>query len=355
MSRFWRNLKYKLSWGHIKYVILDIPNRIRDVYLCWKYPFLRLRNAFSGLEHNWWPAREYHRNNWSKCVRSVFVEFENDENRTYDTELTKGVVRATCILNLDSGLRIEATNEYVYVIYNNHIMYTYDLRDYFKVLPCAVHIERKAETDSTDNLILKYKGGEALSFTEYGKNVSRFCSVVTNRWLHAKIQILDWIEKYPYQWIHFLPKYSWYGAIPYGWRKCFGMQLVKEIATALKDVGGRKAMKNMQITDIKEKWGSLQIYTSGCPDDVHKIIEKYEYISFRTCMNCGRPAYGVTSGWVKPLCEECFKNSDLSRIRPFYHKDNSWYGYTSSNAKEEVFRVDLEIPDEYIDNLINNN
>lgn len=350
MSRFWRNLKYKLSWNHIRFVIKDIPNRIRDMFLCWKYPFLRLRNSFSGLEHNWWPARNYHRENWSKCVRNVFVKFEHDDNFLYDAELSKNVVGITVHINLESGLRIEATTENIYVIYDNQIQHTYDLKDYFKYLPTAIHLEVSPETESSDNVILRFKGGEVIPFEEYGDGVSRFCTVVTNRWLHTKINILDWIEKYPYQWIHILPTHSWYGAIPYGWRKCFGMQLVKEIARALKDAGGRKAMKSLQITDIKEKWGSLQIYTYGCPNEVHKIIEKYEYISMRTCIECGKTAYGLTDGWVQPLCEDCFKKGNYARIKPFYHKNNSWYGYTSSSAKETVFHPDYEAPEDETNN-----
>ena len=342
MSRFWKKLKYKLSWNHIKFVIKDIPNRIRDMFLCWKYPFLRTRNAFSGLEHNWWPARNFHIDNWGKCVRNVFVDFEYDDKFEYDAEITHDVVSVMIHKKLNNGLCIDASCENIYIIYNNKIEHTYDLRNYFKVLPTAIELVVKPENEIGDNIVLKFKGGEVIPVEEYDVGVSRICTVVINRWLYTKIKILDWIEKYPYQWIHFLPTHSWYRAIPYGWRKCFGMQLLKEIARALKDAGGRKAMKSLQITDIKEKWGALQIYTYGCPNEVHKIIEKYEYISRRTCIECGKTAYGLTEGWVQPLCEDCFKKSDYARIRPFYHKDNSWYGYTSSSAKETVFHPDYE-------------
>ena len=211
MSKFWRNLKYKLSWNHIKFVIKDIPNRIRDMYLCWKYPFLRLRNAYSGLEHNWWPAREYHRENWGRCVRNVFVKFEHDENFSYDAELLKGIVGVTVHINLESGLQIEATTEHIYVIYDNRIQHTYNLNDYFKCLPTAIHLEVSAETELSDNIILRFKGGEAIPFDEYSDGVSRFCTVVTNRWLYTKINILDWIEKYPYLTKHIANKLGyWY-------------------------------------------------------------------------------------------------------------------------------------------------
>ena len=63
-------------------------------------------------------------------------------------------------------------------------------------------------------------------------------------------------------------------------------------------------------------------------DEVMKIIEKYEYISLRTCIKCGKTAYGVTEGWITPLCKECFNKSTFRIIRPYYNEDNSWYGYT---------------------------
>ena len=322
----------------IKNVLVDKPlHTISSTVLCCKYPFLRLYNAFSGLRHNWRFANRYHKKHYNECCKTLYIELVEDTSLRYN--------KLEYNIELVNGKKIWGNLFYngkdnpseLYVCYNNMIEHIYDFDRYFEDYPEYVYIEDCVETEKTICLTIRYNNGKALSFNDYPKNLTRFCSVVVNRWLYAKISVLDWIEKYPYQWIHCFDTYSWYDAIPYGWRKAFGKQMIQEIADALKAEGGRKALKEFRITDIKEKWGSLSLYASGYSDEVMKIIEKYEYISLRTCIRCGKTAYGVTEGWVNPLCKDCFNNSNYSVIRPYYHEHNTWYGYTSSRAEEREY------------------
>lgn len=121
--------------------------------------------------------------------------------------------------------------------------------------------------------------------------------------------------------IGYFGQYNWYSSIPIGWRESFGIQLCKEIKESLK----RYKNNNFIITDIKEKWGSLSIYTYGAPDEVHDIINKYEYISAHTCIKCGRIATRRSQGYVLPYCNDCCGNH-IGYDN--YYKDYSFYGWT---------------------------
>lgn len=328
----------------IKNALIDKPlHTISTTVLCCRYPFLRLYSAYSGLRNNWRFAARYHKKHYHDSCKTVYFELVEDTSLR-DNKLEYEV-------KLRNGKKIWGNLSYnvgtspseLYVCYDNMIAHVYDLDQYFEDYPEYIFIEDCVELEKTICLTIRYNKGKALSYTDYPSGLTRFCNVVVDRWLYTKVRILDWIEKYPYQWIHWFDKYSWYDAIPYGWRKAFGKQMIKEIADALKAEGGRKALKEFHITDIKEKWGSLSLYASGYNDEVMKIIEKYEYISLRTCIKCGKTAYGVTEGWITPLCKECFNKSTFRIIRPYYNEDNSWYGYTSSKAKEREYHPDYII------------
>ncbi len=108
--------------------------------------------------------------------------------------------------------------------------------------------------------------------------------------------------------------FTWLDDMPQGWRKAFGMNIVKEIDEILGDY-----RNEYQITQIKEKWGSLRWYDNGAPDNIYeglcKIIDTYEEISKHTCLVCGK--YGEINyhdSWLMPLCEkhrEAEKNGKL--------------------------------------------
>ena len=58
--------------------------------------------------------------------------------------------------------------------------------------------------------------------------------------------------------------YTWYDDIPEGWRKAFGKQLSKELKKKKKK---DNQLKTFRFSQIKEKHGSLCIYTQGCSEE----------------------------------------------------------------------------------------
>jgi hypothetical protein len=126
------------------------------------------------------------------------------------------------------------------------------------------------------------------------------------------------ILKYPF----LLPKNRWdrslsidseYGfdftwteidTMPYGWLKAFGMQMVEELKEVIISYKPGFLYK-YTIIDIKEKYGGLRWYDNGATREMYDIIEKYENLSYETCIKCGKPATHMTEGWIAPLCDEC--------------------------------------------------
>lgn len=101
-------------------------------------------------------------------------------------------------------------------------------------------------------------------------------------------------EDYDYSWTEL-------DAMPKGWRKAFGDQMVKDLDEAL-----GKFRDEYRIAQIKEKYGTLRWYDFGGTKESHDIILKYELLSQVTCIDCGKPATKISMGWISPYCDECF-------------------------------------------------
>lgn len=100
--------------------------------------------------------------------------------------------------------------------------------------------------------------------------------------------------------------------MPKGWKIAFGERLCEELREALiKD----NYLNDYRISQVKEKYGSLHWYDNGASEEVCKIIDKYEEISYHTCCICGAPATKISNGWICPYCDECFDK---------YHKNESF-------------------------------
>ena len=119
---------------------------------------------------------------------------------------------------------------------------------------------------------------------------NRFDDIIM--WDHPK---WDWRYQRPYEWTEL-------DIMPDGWRKAFGKQMCEEIRNALIE---DNYLYKYRIIQIKEKYGSLRWYDWDGPQKVQDIIDKYEHISARTCIRCGRPATKISTGWICPFCDKC--------------------------------------------------
>ena len=65
----------------------------------------------------------------------------------------------------------------------------------------------------------------------------------------------------------------------------------------------------LKFTQVKEKFGSLRLYTSLHNEEIGKIVRDAENKSCETCEEC-RTTDNVTTkgpGWILTLCEKCRK------------------------------------------------
>lgn len=99
---------------------------------------------------------------------------------------------------------------------------------------------------------------------------------------------------------------SWEGSIPEGWYIAFGREMIKELNKILVKYD---LVEKYRIIQIKEKYGSLRWYDNGVSEDAYidyrKWLDKYEKLSKKICIKCGRNATHFSEGWVLPLCNEC--------------------------------------------------
>lgn len=161
-------------------------------------------------------------------------------------------------------------------------------------------------------IIIRLKNKNEEDTTNYGFSYSEIL-LISNKTKHSLYKIISWIDKNILDRILFLPSYTELDALEPGWRKAFGIQICKEIKCALKK---HKFLRKYRIIQIKEKFGSLHWYDNGAPEEVWHIINKYENISYNTCICCGKPAKYRTTDWISPYCEDCVpKNSTFKEIK----------------------------------------
>lgn len=129
----------------------------------------------------------------------------------------------------------------------------------------------------------------------------------TNWWAKPLHTIMKFYHDNILQIFHCLPTYTEWDCMEPGWKKAFGKQYLKDLKeAAIKD----RYLKFLRITQLKEKFGICNLYLNYYGDNVLKVIQKYEKLSWETCIKCGKPATHTSRGWICPYCEECVNKSE---------------------------------------------
>lgn len=58
------------------------------------------------------------------------------------------------------------------------------------------------------------------------------------------------------------------------------------------------------ILEVKEKYGTLRWLDNGRAE-AQKVVRKYEGLSGKTCINCGKLATRISQHWISPYCDDC--------------------------------------------------
>ena len=90
--------------------------------------------------------------------------------------------------------------------------------------------------------------------------------------------------------------------MPQGWRISFGRKLCEELKEELIK---NNALDSYEVEQVKEKFGGLRWYDNCYLPGLQVIIAKYAVLSEKTCINCGKPANWISTGWISPYCDDC--------------------------------------------------
>jgi len=86
--------------------------------------------------------------------------------------------------------------------------------------------------------------------------------------------------------------------------------LIYELLNKLQAIEDRDKI-GLEITQIKEKFGGLRVYTNIDTDEIWNLIEEAEAKSFTICEFCGKPGkLRLNHGWYTTLCDECQKEGE---------------------------------------------
>ena len=56
------------------------------------------------------------------------------------------------------------------------------------------------------------------------------------------------------------------------------------------------------------------MYCNFGSDELYELIQKYEDLSYDTCIKCGKPATIITDGYILPYCDDCYNKKEY---KPF--------------------------------------
>ena len=58
---------------------------------------------------------------------------------------------------------------------------------------------------------------------------------------------------------------------------------------------------------------------------MQQFIAKYEDLSYKTCISCGKPATKISKGWISPYCDDCIGSHEYTLIENMddYYEDSS--------------------------------
>ena len=287
------------------------------LYLCIRFPFLYPRNRFTGLHYTNWKFCNYIRNLSNDSQHNFWISsYPFKQHKLAETEVID--INTTFIstdgkefhLNLYSP-----SNSHIYEVQNAHesTILKIDPADFFEPVKdpnnfynnirlyfCNDNKEERKKP-AVGKLVFYYDP----EFVKEKEGITHVRRVILQPLKLLYSKILTWFNEYPLQYLMFWTYYTELDAMDTGWRKRFGIQICKEIKAALIKAGGYKLLYKYRIMQIKEKFSELRWYDNGAPDSVHKIIEKYQNLSYYTCVNCGKDAVYRSKGWICGYCEDC--------------------------------------------------
>lgn len=313
-------------------------NKIKQVWkntvLCIKYPFLYTRNRYSDehyrnlwIHNKLWNIRKEYFLNFSINIftpEQYQKKLEAIKNESYaSTVIDKCIDIHGTIVSLTQDVTMFSLSV------DNNYTYSYNIDEYLGkkglthkdvadiLLVCRTTTTLMGETIYKPNIFILLKDS-APDERYWTFNCVNFYTKPIKKY---EVKLLELTNDF-LKLFHILPSSIELDAMEPGWRIKFGEDICKEIkksilTTYIKNeqptslfgkikcyCKGIRHLYSYRIQQIKEKFGQLRWYAYGDTEDTLKIISKYEDISERTCIICGKEATYRSTGWVCPFCEE---------------------------------------------------
>ena len=68
-----------------------------------------------------------------------------------------------------------------------------------------------------------------------------------------------------------------------------------------------------RAAQVKEKFGGLRFYMTHGDDEIYKLVNEAEALSYKICEGCGKPAEKRDGHWIYTSCDDCHENRDKIR------------------------------------------
>lgn len=94
-----------------------------------------------------------------------------------------------------------------------------------------------------------------------------------------------------------------YYMLPEGWWMRFGNDLCDDIEGCLKKMLPG-AIDDFDIQEAGDENGKLYIKCNWTTENLRNIFDKYQNLSIRTCICCGKPAEFISATYIEPLCAQ---------------------------------------------------
>jgi hypothetical protein len=288
--------------GYLNYILIKPLKKILKIpyhtYMCIKYPFLYPRNRWDD-KHHAYMLNNFRCKLWNKAIEEIYITGKvlseipkqksmHISNDCFDALLSEDKQIITFVNNI----------EYKYFKINKVIW-----GDKFEVL--GIIPSKNFSGNTIIQILVKVK--DETDKNNYGFSYHTV-NLIKNKFYYNLYKIAKWIDEKILDNIFILPTYNEWEAVEPGWNKAFGKQFLKELKQQLiKD----KMLYKWRITDIKEKWGRLQLYCNYGSKELYQIIHKYERLSWDYCIRCGKPSEVISTGWISPYCKECAEKNHL--------------------------------------------
>ena len=286
-------------------IVKKFLHTIESCYLCIRFPFLYPRNRFTGRHHvspNWLLrlTNKYHKKAYTNI--SLGYRFYKDPKDCIETNtVIEHVGKYDFKVSLISNSILKFESRYI------ESPIEFNLQKHVGNGFIITGITTSVNSFTGNPFIIYHIHKNEVVNDNYGFSFKTF-DICVSRYNEKIYNFIRYVWDNIIDRICFIPSRTELDAMPDGWRKAFGIQMCKEIKQELKKYN---YLYKYRITQIKEKFGSLKMYDNGSPNGcVYKIIDKYEAISYHTCINCGSPAKYISKGWISPYCENCISNHD---------------------------------------------